>query len=90
MRKHKSAVAREAWRQRWRPFVLGQWKHLSTEVLEAREARVLGLRLGLVSNVALSHRQIARRMHTSSTTIATLERRAIAKVTAALHLEGRP
>jgi DNA-directed RNA polymerase sigma subunit (sigma70/sigma32) len=83
-----SARVREAWRKRWRAFLAPHWKRLAREVLDPREAKVLGLRLGMISDVGLAQRQIARRLHVGDATIAHIEKRALAKVTAALNVEG--
>jgi DNA-directed RNA polymerase sigma subunit (sigma70/sigma32) len=87
--KHTSARSREAWRKRWRTLLTPRWRELARDVLTDREAKVLGLRLGIVSDVGLTHAQIGRRLHCASNTIARIEKRAIATVTAALNLEGK-
>lgn len=87
--RRSSAREREAWRRRYRAFVAPHWRRITAEVLESREAKVLSLRLGIVSDVGLSHEQIARRLHLTSGSISKIEKRALTKVLAALHPEGR-
>jgi len=83
--RHASAQEREAWRKRWRAFLLPHWKRLENQVLDEREARVLALRLGIVGDVGLSHSVIARRLHLSSGSISVIEKRALMKVRATLN-----
>lgn len=86
--RHASAKRREAWRARWRAFLAPQWRRIVGEVLDAQEARVLSLRLGIVSDVGLPQSAIARRLHVTAPTVATIEHRAIEKVRRALNLES--
>lgn len=85
--RRKSAKDREAWRKRWRAFLLPHWKRLSTDVLDAREAKVVALRLGIASDVGLAHGAIARRLHITGASIARIETEALAKIRGALQLE---
>jgi len=80
------AAAREDERRRWRASILPHWRRLEREVLTAREAKVLSLRLGLVNDFALSQERIARRLHLSHRTIANIERQAEVKVREALEI----
>ncbi len=64
------------------------WRHLEREVLTEEEAKVLSLRLGVVSDVGLTQRQIARRLHVCEHSIVTIERRALAKVREVLEQLG--
>jgi DNA-directed RNA polymerase sigma subunit (sigma70/sigma32) len=70
---------------------LPQWKSIKRSgVLSDREALVLELRIGLVSDVAIATSQIAHRLGCSERTIADLERSAYGKIRARLHVEGFP
>lgn len=82
-----SARAREEDRRRWRAAILPVWPTLKRR-LSGREAMVLNLRLGLVSNVPLSQAQIARRLGLTANGIAAIEERAKAKIRAAVHLSS--
>jgi DNA-directed RNA polymerase sigma subunit (sigma70/sigma32) len=88
MKRSVSASTREQERSRWRSRILPHWRHLEREVLTEEEAKVLGLRLGVVSDVGLSQRQIARRLHVCEHSVVNIERRAFAKVREVLQQLG--
>jgi DNA-directed RNA polymerase sigma subunit (sigma70/sigma32) len=83
-----SSIEREEFRRRWRGFLLPRWKTLTESLLTADEAKVVGLRLGIVNDLALTHGQIARRMGCSNTRVSQLERHAFRKLAAAMKGEG--
>lgn len=84
MKPSVSRNTREQERSRWRSRIVPHWPRLEREVLTEEEAKVLSLRLGVVSDVGLTQRQIARRLHVCEHSIANIERRAVAKVRAAI------
>ena len=85
----QSARERESLRKRSRAFLAPHWRRLKSEYLTTDEATVLGLRLGIASDVAVPQTTIARRLHVSSMTVAMIERRALGKCRRVLRTEGR-
>jgi DNA-directed RNA polymerase sigma subunit (sigma70/sigma32) len=86
--KKRDAEEIERKRQRWRAFLVPHWKRLSAEVLTRQERVIVDLRLGITSNTPLTYAAIGRRFDRHPYWIAELERRALAKIRAALQLEA--
>lgn len=86
----RSSISREQSRERWLAFVRPHWPRLEAEVLTADEAKVLKLRLGVISNLPVTQLQIARRLGVSLETARKLEISARRKLVAALQVEGKP
>ncbi len=91
MRRSSSATTREQSRRRWRAFLVPQWKTIKARgTLSDREVLVLELRIGIVSDVAATTEQIARRLHCTGATVTALERRALTKLRESLHVKEIP
>ena len=83
----RGSYAREVKRQALRAALVAEWRRLKRDVLSEREALVLNLRVGL-SGGPLTQEATARRLGLAVGSIAPNEKRALAKTTAALNLEG--
>lgn len=79
MERSVSASTREQERRRWRSRIVPHWRRLEREVLTPEGTKVLRLRLGVVSDVRLTQRKVARRLHICEHSIVNIERRAFAK-----------
>ena len=76
---HRSARNREADRRVLRDRLLPAWTRLRRDVLSEREALVLSLRVGIVSDRPFTHEVIARRLQLSKASIVKIERGALRK-----------
>ncbi len=83
METRASASLREEERRRWRAAILPVWPAIRRR-LTPREATVLTLRLGLLSDVPLTQARVAARLGVTTNGVAAIEARAKAKARAVL------